>query len=466
MAKPAVPTPDPPNNNVALVRFAFPEKVTPMIVFGVVVGFILTASALAAKLLVSVDSPKENLMMATGIALILSAFGGQGTIRGKAFVFAGVTAIAFGALWALDRMGGTGHTKLYVEGHIANLPEDSYKTKLKFEHDALAAQGTSSDPYNFIAFGDEIGKVKIAHLDIEKRQTNPSNGKSEFSPYASFTIRVGCFKAGLGSDQILQWKFQDAIDAGDNQFVYRLVEEVSSYQFIAQFPDYDNPEERMKQPDCQTADESAAAGDSQHQHLQLITLLSRAWAGEAPALSEAELAQALADLVSDDTDIRRGARVKLSLISPEMVPRLLAFAGSNLNSYRAKLGISVALAEMLRRDKSLGAKVEQLIAQPDIEMLLDFATDSDRTLRIYAGEFLYDLGSKAVARTALERAAQLSPDPAFDDARFNLIFVSQEGWRQMTAAERQALKPAIDAIGATLTGKPRTKSLLDNLMTM
>jgi hypothetical protein len=84
-------------------------------------------------------------------------------------------------------------------------------------------------------------------------------------------------------------------------------------------------------------------------------------------------------------------------------------------------------------------------------------------VRIYAGEFLFDLGSPDVAMAALKRAAALSSDSAFDDARFNLIFVSQDGWQRLSDGERRNLQQVIEAIRQTLVGKPQTSDLLNKL---
>ena len=134
--------------------------------------------------------------------------------------------------------------------------------------------------------------------------------------------------------------------------------------------------------------------------------------------------------------------------------RLREQLAADPNLYRRKLGVSVALVEMLRRDKSLGAQIK--LTNDDINLLLDFAGSDDRTLRIYAGEFLFDFGNPDVTRLALPRAATATND----DARFNWVFVSQGGWLLFSDSEKKEFSKYIDAIRGATKDKPKTADLL------
>jgi hypothetical protein len=191
--------------------------------------------------------------------------------------------------------------------------------------------------------------------------------------------------------------------------------------------------------------------------------VSSAFAGDDMGpIDRATLDRALRNLQSKDTDIRRSARVVVSRAAPEDVAYILKFVREKLKKtpdiYRTKLGVSLALTEMLRRNKSLRDRMRFETA--DLEMLLDFAGSDDRTLRIYAGEFLFDLESPEVAKLALPRAVSTTND----DARYNWILVSKGGWLRMSPAEKKQLKSAIEKL-RTLSGtRPKTAKLLESFV--
>ena len=78
------------------------------------------------------------------------------------------------------------------------------------------------------------------------------------------------------------------------------------------------------------------------------------------------------NLQSKDTDIRRSARLVVSKAAPEDVAYILKYVREKLKKtqdiYRTKLGVSLALTEMLRRNKSLRDRMR--LETADLEMLL------------------------------------------------------------------------------------------------
>lgn len=125
----------------------------------------------------------------------------------------------------------------------------------------------------------------------------------------------------------------------------------------------------------------------------------------------------IASLESDDADTRRGARDALAAGGLSAVSALMA-TNRDKASYRFELGTAVALTELLRSDKSQRIKISRRLNQKDIDWLVGLSTNSDRTVRIYASEFLYDLGDPRVINTAIDRFATASPD-----GRYNLALI-------------------------------------------
>ena len=78
-------------------------------------------------------------------------------------------------------------------------------------------------------------------------------------------------------------------------------------------------------------------------------------------------------------------------------------------------------------------------------------------MRVYAGEFLFDLGDPEVAIKALPRAVEARDD----DIRYQLIFLSQTGWERLKSDQKQKLQPTLDKLAAASGEK--TKSLIAKL---
>ena len=87
-------------------------------------------------------------------------------------------------------------------------------------------------------------------------------------------------------------------------------------------------------------------------------------------------------------------------------------------SYQVRLGVSVALTEYLRDHKRDRKAVSAELGERDLLALAVAAGEDDRTLRVYASEFLYDLGDPRIVPIA----AKLF-DQASEDGRYNLVVV-------------------------------------------
>ena len=154
----------------------------------------------------------------------------------------------------------------------------------------------------------------------------------------------------------------------------------------------------------------------------------------------------------------RGARDAIANRGVDEIPSLLQTLHQRADTYRIKLGIVVALTEMLRKTPSAAAEIEPLLTDPDLELLISLAGDSDRTVRIYATEFLYDLNSPRVTRLALSRV----DDEASIDAKYNWLFLSQGGWRLLAEDERETLfTPLENAWSQVGANNPKTRAFIE-----
>lgn len=171
-------------------------------------------------------------------------------------------------------------------------------------------------------------------------------------------------------------------------------------------------------------------------------LISTAFAQET---SQVDVPLMLRRLKADDTATRRSARDALSHASLDSIPVIMdAFRRESTHDepmvYQVKLGVCVALAQMLRADKSRGPAISGKLSEDDLNSLLDAAGDLDRTVRVYATEFLFDLGDTRTTKLAIRRAATTTDD----NARYNWLFVAQDGWRKLTGADKAALADSLN----------------------
>ncbi|MBK8456038.1 MAG: hypothetical protein IPL47_02085 [Phyllobacteriaceae bacterium] len=404
--------------------------------FAVFVGLAFVGAALAGLFLVdgNVEGlPKLFLMlvMATGIALIVVAFGGRGVVKLNSAAFAGATATMFAILafgnWMLERdQSSKRHS--FAAGQISGIDWDRFAPLLKFGDYAPSYLDRTSDEFRFVSFETNMTRAEATLL------LSPRDG----SETPSIRIPVACFRPYLDGSEEIDWEF-DAIrrlilDKRDDR---KAIGGEAMADGVAP---------------CRTKINASAAvfsGDPFGLEARAQPLLP---------LNTAERDKALAELSSDDAEVRRTARDFLASGSPQDVPAFLAYVHAHpVNNYRLKLGVAVALTEMLRRDKGLRDDIAKAMTSADKALLVDFIGQGDRTLRIYATEFLFDLADAEAAGVALQRAAAANDE----EALFSWLFSAQDGWARMTADQRAALNPTLAQLRAITRNAPKTAALLD-----
>jgi hypothetical protein len=179
----------------------------------------------------------------------------------------------------------------------------------------------------------------------------------------------------------------------------------------------------------------------------------------AQEMATIEVPMILERLKADDASTRRGARDALSRVPIDSVPDLMSALNQEASNYRVKLGICVALAEMLRANKSQADTISSKLTENDLSLILDAAGDPDRTVRVYAAEFLFDLGDKRTPKIAIVRAAGTTDD----NARYNWLLVSQASWHKLSSVEKAALSTPLNE--AKRRSGPKTLQLFDKLRT-
>lgn len=431
-------------HQLSLIEISFPDKITPFVWLAMIMGALLVAGALAGHIGNWQLQANGSLLLSAGIAIILAAFGGQATMRGKIFILAGVAALALVLMAFLEHQRSADRQRIidemsargkdYVRGSVRDIPGPPTKVSLVFGQTVVGSTTISRpDLFSFAIFGDQTKEVEIASLKLEPPD-------EETAPLVAIGIPVSCIENGMGAKKPLDWVLRKDGEA------WEVIDTRQGDRVIGRWGG--------KRADPCVAP-MVSAGSSMS-FAQLVSGIRSAFAQEPPPSekpAEVDIPKTAVDLNSDVTEIRRAARNALSAVPPEKVPEVLSLLDAGDENYRTKLGVVVALTEMLRRDKAQGTIVVPLLSTDNRDALLDLAGDHDRTVRIYATEFLFDLGDPEVTKLAISRAASTQDS----EARYNWLFAAQDGWRRLDEPAKQSLKGDLDA--AYAQSGERTKEL-------
>lgn len=372
-----------------------------------------------------------------------------------------------------------GHCKQsvrFVRGTITDVPDrDKMDFNVAYDGVVFGGYDTNRSEFNFVVFEipphqSELGfwaatkRVKArgpagtrpaepANPAVSQAPASPQSAAAEKDEVEDLSIRVpvACIASFFASGKPISWSYRDEGTEADRG------------PGLSQPALYDG--ERLvgtilnrSRVQCQGG---AAADRARFGWLRRFLPVSQAFAQSPtapPAELPAEVREAIPNLGNDDLAVRRSAREALAGASVEAVPPLLEAMRTRPDDYRLQLGGSIALTEMLRRNKADAARIAPLLGKPeDRALLLNAAGAPDRTLRIYASEFLYDLGDPTVAREAVALAARTGDE----NGRYNLLLVAQGGWHKLSAAQKQ--DAAGDLAAARQNAGPMTQKLFEKL---
>jgi hypothetical protein len=139
------------------------------------------------------------------------------------------------------------------------------------------------------------------------------------------------------------------------------------------------------------------------------------------------------------------------------VPALMTTLKAQLQTYRVKLGILVALSDMVGKDKARSKDMSSYLSDADLELLLALTGDDDKTVRVYATQFLTDLADPRQARLAAQRALSGTDQTTIR----NPLLSIQRSIERVSPGERQEIQQSLDS----LKGKadPKTRSVIEQL---
>ncbi|KUL93355.1 hypothetical protein DK26_23810 [Bosea sp. WAO] len=328
----------------------------------------------------------------------------------------------------------------YVRGEIADLPPPHKKqVGIALEGHAMGAINADTKAFHFVVLENPS---KRSTLTVTVRSPDKAVDRDE-----DIKVHLSCIVPFFRSSSMLEWRYaEDGVPQPDGT----VVATPALYENARKIGEFGRKDPIL----CQ--DVPAVPRDSSGWRALLPSWQAFA---QAPASQPSpEIKGAIEDLTNEDTIVRRSARATLANGSATAVPSILEAMRDKPGDYRVQLGGSVALTEMLRRNKAdADAIAKTLKGEEDRTLLLNAAGAKDRTLRIYASEFLYDLGDPQVSRQAVSLAAQTDDE----NARYNWLLVAQGGWHKLSTAQKQ--EAGADLVRAREASGPQTLKLFDKL---
>lgn len=420
----------------SLIQVAFPDKAGLVFVAALIVGAVLICLPTAFRSYFAVNGTQANLVLCSGLAIVLAAFGGQATMRIGRFIMAGAAAIAIGLFYYLDSR------REFLEGKLSFYDYGKYKSiEIKNRNHIIGmpdinASNEKRSEYEFIIIKDQLQdsriEVRLIKRDDRKEEEKGAGKEKEEVLY----VDVGEIEWAFGARRRLEWQLRERKANGQTALA---LYEVFRDKFVS---------EEIKIAAVQPPRRRITRGF-------VRPFISRAEAQQPLIIADANVL--LRKLKSDDTALRRGARKELAKVSPDEIPTIMKAFHDEFGIYRVRLGVVVALSEMLRNNERNKKEISDRLTDKDLNLLLDAAADRDKTVRIYATKFLIDLADARATKMAVRRAA----DPPNDAARYNWLLTAQNGWNKLSVRDRRELAPVIQQIDQQ--SDRRTKRLVDKL---
>lgn len=387
---------------------------------GLVVGMLLAIGGFASLSGSLVGTTNGQLILCSGLGIIFGAFGSTGTAKYKGVVITGVAAIAIVLLLIVDYLIEDSYVELEITGDIRG-------AQIEVVGDVNYLGAPRERSHDFIIIGREIRRnLVMAAISL------PPEADSDGAEYLFDCIHKEEIERFLGSGQTIQWRFDkekaQLFDSGSQ----RIVAEVGGCGVA--------DAERYVEP---PADGGLAA-------------LGFSFFSQAFALDSADAGELLERLEAESAYTRRQARESLAALGLPAVPPMLDRLMADQVSYRTRLGVIVAMTEMLRANKDKRQEVSKLMTQDHINAFIEASTDKDRTMRIYASEFLYDLGDVRVALPLFDYFESTD-----DNGKYNLLVVLDGAYPYLDASTRTQVNQKLSGIADSVG--PKTKQLVERL---
>jgi hypothetical protein len=389
---------------------------------GIVVGMIVVVVGILTNYYYWAGITEARVILCSGLGIILGAFGSTATVKYRGIVITGVAAVTIVLSYVVVDQAA----KTLTKDAFGTILGDFSRANLQIsgDHECLGALKRHGKEYKFVVEG-QIKEPNIM-LDITFRDKN-----DKIMREPTYVIESKHINKYIGTGRKFVWSYDKEKDV----IIDSLDEPIGKIKITKNYF-------RGKNYLCGF-------------------LRPRSWVLPSPAFAgtQRNLKDIFDDLTSESAKGRRDARSELADRGPSVVEPMMKEFGNHQNIYRIRLGVLVALTEMLRNNKSLSPAVSKELSSKDLELIVKALNDDDRTTRIYAGEFLYDLGDTRVVDPALESAKTSK-----EEGRYQSVFVIKGAFQELPVDKKALVKGVLKQIRPSSGDK--TGALIDSILRM
>ncbi|HKJ68359.1 MAG TPA: hypothetical protein VKA68_10425 [bacterium] len=387
---------------------------------GIIVGILVMFAGTAALMWRGVGTNEARLILCTGIGILFGAFGSTATIKYKGITITGVAAITIVLLYVIVNLTASQATFGAITGDIRGAQID-----VRGDDNYLGAMRERS--YDFVV---DQGELRRPVFDVYIYFPPDAEGRGEKEiPFEGINTKY--IESYLGSGRRMEWRYDQEQEV--------LVETISGDTMARLGLSLENFQAEL--PAKSTPWRTGSF------------FLNQAFAQDTPA----DVNKSMSDLRSGSHDIRRDAREKLAAAGPSAVTEMMTEWRASGDIYRVKLGVLVSLTKMLRGNKNLAPQVSDSLSADDLQLILETLNDPDRTIRVYAGEFLYDLGDPRIVQPALNMA---SGSDTSEEGIYLSLFVIKGAYPQLSESEKKRVTERLQSLRGDVG--PKTKELIDS----
>lgn len=327
---------------------------------GIIIGFTVMITGIFLLILRDIGTAEARLILCSGLGILFGAFGSTATIKYKGVTMTGVAATAIILLYVVVNLTSSKATFGKITGDIRGA-----QIEIVGETTFLGAMGDRT--YDFVVPGSELNR-SVFDVFI----SFPPNVNEEGEQEINFQdIDKKYIERAMGSGERIEWRF--------DRMTQRLIE-TSTGNTV-----------------CESGFNIAAHPTKSNTARSFPSLIGLAFAQKVPRSIE----EIFADLGSGSTSVRRAARDELASKGPLAVKDMMNKLKQSRSQYRIRVGILYALRKVIRDDPDLAGEVSRHLSDEDLKVLIEALNDPDRTIRKYAGEFLYYLHDPRVIEPAL-----------------------------------------------------------------
>ena len=427
-ASPAIA--DPPKGNEA----SQPGFVGYLFWAAIVVGLILVVLGTEIFNSIRLSGAASQLILCSGLGIILGAFGSTATVRHKAAVLTGVAAIAVVLIYVTSYIFGGQWTQGLITGNLQNAV-----IEIRGDQTYLIARDGSE--HRFIVPGE---RLKRSSFDVLATFHNPDTGTQDDISFR----RIGRIhlETYMGTGETIEWAIEET-NLGYNLIDVRTNEVIGSF----------GPGQiALQQVIGSTRERSMFDG-------RWISSIGIAHAQDVVELGENAFGveTTLHNLQSEIPSIRWEARQQIVGYGPAVVPQVLEQWRTTPENRTVETSTIVSMTEILRAYAEQLDQVQGYVLDEDLDRLLEAVNSNDRVNRIYAAELLYDLRDERIVPLALEAAAR---SDATDEGRYLSVLVLSNALRSVSEHEQEEAIRILNVIRTTEDTGSQTQELIDQVI--